>query len=181
MTLSHVQDVSFLSGPSRLGSMAAKTGFSSNFSAVFDQVSTSAAAGAADLTIAAFRAQLTGNLEQDSKLLGDRLPKVQTVEELEEVIDTFLEPGRQSAKDALSHLIDSRRISIHPMQEELDRMVAAHSELKSSLNSFGNDTLRNAASDMIEDLEAQIEALRQRISEDIQLKAQQEAEQRSMG
>lgn len=127
------------------------------------------------LSIAEFRSAMTGDVKQDAQLLSERLAVVQTPAELDNVVDAFLEGGQPSASDELSQLIAARRVSIHPLQEELDRVAAAHAELKAAAVSFRDELVRTSASVKVSELEAEVEALKEKIAEDLELKFKREA------
>ncbi|WP_420003241.1 hypothetical protein [Arenibacterium sp. LLYu02] len=127
------------------------------------------------LSIADFQAALTGDTKQDAYLLGERLSLVKTPAEMNALVDTYLAYNQRSAADDLSHLIATRRVSIHPLQDELDRKTGAYSALKSAASGYEDELVQSATGLRLSELEAEVEALKQKIAEDLELKFKREA------
>ncbi len=130
---------------------------------------------AGNLAIADFQTALTGDTKQDAYLLGKRLSLVKTPDEMNALVDAYLAHDERSAADDLSELVATWRVSIHPLQDKLDRVTGAYSALKSAASEFEDELVQTATGVRLSELEAEVEALKQKITEDLELKFKREA------
>ena len=142
---------------------------STEFARIFAQDVVGAQTNAqAGVSIARFKEGLTNDIGQDTGLLRDTLERVSKPDQLEPLVNAFLEGKERTPAEEFSRLTEQYRKYGHAYADEMERLQSAVQELQSAAKEYDDPVLVTETRRLIAELQAKIEELRQKIKDAVE-------------